>query len=88
MSQTSQQEIKKRKVDSSCKDNIWDADLADMHLITGPQKGAVGGASDHQILAKVDLYPIDNNSEKKKGATKYKPYKIRQKLLVTLLLFT
>ena len=46
------------------------------------------GRTDPQILAKLDFYPIDNNSEKKKGAKKYKPYKIPQKLLVTLLLFT
>ena len=41
-----------------------------------------------QILAKVDLLPIDNNSEKLKRAKKYKPYQIPRKLLVTLLLFT
>ena len=41
-----------------------------------------------QILAKLDLVPIDSNSKKKKGAKKYKPYKIPQKVLITLLLFT
>ena len=41
-----------------------------------------------QILAKVDLLPIDNLSEKKKIAKKYKSYQIPQKLLITLLLFT
>ena len=46
------------------------------------------GAEAPQILVKVDLVPIDNNSKKIKGAKKYKPYKIPRKLLVTLLLFT
>ena len=41
-----------------------------------------------QILAKLELVPIDSNSKKKKGAKKYKPYKIPQKVLITLLLFT
>ena len=41
-----------------------------------------------QILAKLDLVPVDSNSKKKKGAKKYKPYKIPQKVLITLLLFT
>ena len=41
-----------------------------------------------QILAKVDLLPIDNDSEEKKRVKKYKPYQIPRKLLVTLLLFT
>ena len=47
-----------------------------------------GAAAPPQILAKVDLLPIDNNSEKLKRAKKYKPYQIPRKLLVTLLLFT
>ena len=50
--------------------------------------GGGGGAAAPQSSAKVDLVPIDNNSKKKKGAKKYKPYKIPRKLLVTLLLFT
>ena len=41
-----------------------------------------------QIFAKVDLFPIDNDSEKKKVAKKYKPSQIPRKLLVTLLLST
>ena len=41
-----------------------------------------------QILAKLDLVPVDSNSKNKKGAKKYKPYKIPQKVLITLLLFT
>ena len=41
-----------------------------------------------QILAKLDLVPVDSNNKKKKGAKKYKPYKIPQKVLITLLLFT
>ena len=41
-----------------------------------------------QIFAKVDLLPIDNDSKKKKGAKKHKPYQIPRKLLVTLLLST
>ena len=41
-----------------------------------------------QIFAKVDPLLIGNDSEKKKGAKKYKPYQIPRKLLVTLLLFT
>ena len=44
------------------------------------------GAAAPQIFAKVDLLPIDNNSEKKKGAKKHKPYQTPQKLLVTFLL--
>ena len=54
-------------------------------------RGAGGPAappSPPQILAKLDLVPIDSNSKKKKGAKKYKPYKIPQKVLITLLLFT
>ena len=47
-----------------------------------------GGLAAPQILAKVDLVPINNNSKKKKGAKKYKSCKIPRKLLVTLLLFT
>ena len=38
------------------------------------------------IFAKVDLLPIDNDSEKKKGAKKHKSYQIPRKLLLTLLL--
>ena len=44
-----------------------------------------GGCSS-QIFAKVDLLPIDNDSQKKRGAKKHKPYQIPRKLLVTLLL--
>ena len=50
-------------------------------------KGLGGGLKSPQILAKVDLVPIDNNSKKIKGAKQYKPYKIPCKLLVTLLSF-
>ena len=52
--------------------------------------GRLGGtaAPPSQILIKVDLVPIDNNSKKIKGAKKYKPYKIPGKLPVTLLFFT
>ena len=39
-----------------------------------------------QIFAKVDLLPIDNDSEKEKVAQKNKPFEIPRKLLVTLLL--
>ena len=35
------------------------------------------------ILTKVKLLPNDNDSEKKKGAKKYKPCQIPRKLLVT-----
>ena len=38
--------------------------------------GGMGRLQHTQILAKVDLVPIDNNSKKIKGAKKYKPYKI------------
>ena len=38
-------------------------------------------------LYTVEFLVCNNNSEKKKGNKKYKPYKIPQKLLVTLLLF-
>ena len=42
-----------------------------------------------QIFAVVDLLPIDNDSEKKKGIVKiYKPLQIPRTLLVTLLLST
>ena len=41
-----------------------------------------------QILAKAGLLPIDNLSEKKKRAKKYKSYQIPGKLLITLLLLT
>ena len=41
-----------------------------------------------QILAKVELLPIDNLSEKKKRAEKYKSYQVPRKLLITLLLST
>ena len=50
--------------------------------------GGAGGAVVPQIFAKVDLLQIDNDSEKKKGAKKHKPYQIPRKLLVTLLLST
>ena len=52
------------------------------------ETGGAGGLQAPQILTKVDLVPIDNNSTKIKGAKKYKPYKILRRLLVTLLLFT
>ena len=41
-----------------------------------------------QILAKVDLLPIENNSEKRKRPKKYKSYQILRRLVVVLLLFT
>ena len=41
-----------------------------------------------QIFAKDDYLPIDNDSEKEKGAKKYKPPPILWKPLVTLLLST
>ena len=47
-----------------------------------------GGTAAPQILAKVDLLPIDNNSKKKNEAKKYKPYQIPRKLQVPSLLFT
>ena len=52
------------------------------------ETGGLGGLQLPQILAKVDLLPIDNNSEQIKGAKKYKPYQIPRKLQVTLLLLT
>ena len=42
-------------------------------------------AASPQIFAKVDLLPIDNDSEKKKVTQKYKSFEIPRKLLVTLL---
>ena len=39
-----------------------------------------------QDFPKVDLLPIDNDSEEKKGNQKHKLYQIPRKLLVTLLL--
>ena len=49
-------------------------------------RGGLGELQPPQIFAKVGLLPIDNNSEKKKGAKKHKPCQIPQKLLVTFLL--
>ena len=46
----------------------------------------LGELQSPQIFAKVDLLPIDNDSDKKKGAKKHKPYQIPRKLQVTLLL--
>ena len=46
------------------------------------------GAPTSHIFAKFGLSPIDNDSDKKKVAKKYKPFQIPQKLLVILLLFT
>ena len=48
--------------------------------------GDWGGLLSPRIRTKVDLLPIDNDSEKKKGAKKHKTYQIPRKLLVTLLL--
>ena len=45
-----------------------------------------GGAAAPQIFAKADLLLIDNDSEKKKRATKCKLIQIPRKRLVTLLL--
>ena len=52
--------------------------------------GAWGAAPPppRQIFAKDDYLPIDNDSEKEKGAKKYKPPPILWKPLVTLLLST
>ena len=52
------------------------------------ETGGWGLGGGPQILAKVDLLLTDSNRGNKKGAKKYKPYQIPQKLLVTLLLFT
>ena len=59
-------------------------------IIPGPQKpgGLEGGLQPSQIFAKIDLLPIENNSEKKKVTKKYKPLQISRKLLVTLLWLT
>ena len=38
--------------------------------------GVVLGAATPQIFAKVDLLPVENDSEKKKVAKKYKPFQI------------
>ena len=49
---------------------------------------ALGRTAAPQIFATVDLLLIDNDSEKKKIAKKYKLVQIPRKLLVTLLLST
>ena len=41
-----------------------------------------------QIFAKVDLLPIENDSEKKKIVKEYKLVQILRKLLITILLST
>ena len=51
-------------------------------------RGGGEGAAAPQIFVNVNLIPVDNDSEKKKVAKKYKPFQIPQKLLVTLLLST
>ena len=44
---------------------------------TGSQKrGEGGGGATPQIFAKVDFLSIENDTEKKKGAKKHKPYQI------------
>ena len=63
--------------------------LLNVHLnIIKAHRNRRGGAVVPQIFAKVDLLQIDNDSEKKKGAKKHKPYQIPRKLLLTLLLST
>ena len=67
-----------------CRDHLWYA--------AGPWKPgerAFGeAAAAYQIFAKVDLLSIDNDSEKKKIAKKYKLVQTPWKLLLTVLLFT
>ena len=50
------------------------------------ETGRNWGAEAPQILANIDRLPIDNDSQKKKIAKKYKLVHIAQKLLATLLL--
>ena len=59
-----------------------------LNIIKAHRNRRGGGAVVPQIFAKVDLLQIDNDSEKKKGAKKHKPYQIPRKLLLTLLLST
>ena len=59
-----------------------------LRLSQARRNRGAGGPAPPQILAKLDLVPVDSNNKKKKGAKKYKPYKIPQKVLITLLLFT
>ena len=50
--------------------------------------GLHGTAALPQIFAKVDLLPIENDSEKKKIVKEYKLVQILRKLLITILLST
>ena len=50
------------------------------------ETGGLGGGCSPQVFAKVDLLPIENDSEKKKVAKKYKSLQIPQKLLLATLL--
>ena len=60
----------------------------DRPVETGGLEGG-GTLGPLQIFAIADFLPIDNDSEKKKSIVKtYKPNKIPQALLVTLLLST
>ena len=65
-----------------------DLDVVKQQSLISPVEtvGAGGGGGSPQIFAKVDLLPIDNNSEKKSAAKKHTAYPIPRKLLVTLLL--
>ena len=58
------------------------------HIQTSRNRGGGGAGGLHppQVFAKADLLLIDNDSEKKKIATKCKLIQIPRKRLVTLLL--
>ena len=57
-------------------DTFLPPDISQARRNRGGEGGGLGRLQHIQILAKVDLVPIDNNSKKTKGAKKYKPYKI------------
>ena len=58
-----------------------------IHIIQAHRNEERGeGVQPPQIFAKVDFLSIENDTEKKKGAKKHKPYQIPRKLVVTLLL--
>ena len=62
--------------------------FSSLYIYMPVESWGTGGTAAPQILAKVDLLPIDNNSKKKNEAKKYKPYQIPRKLQVPPLLFT